>query len=150
MLFGYDYIATLLGLRSTTFNFGGGGGSGPTAQQQALQTEQALTNANLNLEENEQRKVILNAMQGTRVFRGSALSRSIAANRDETGRITAPPGPSQQQQNAPLRTPGAGTSVLDLTTGGGTGSSTGGGTTAGGRGGSPGGGGSGGGKVLIR
>ncbi len=132
MLFGYDYIATLLGLRSTTFNFGGGGGSGPTAQQQALQTEQALTNANLNLEENEQRKVILNAMQGTRVFRGSALSRAIAANRDEAGKITAPPGPSQQQQNAPLRTPGAGTSILDLTTGGGTA----GGGTAGGRGGS--------------
>ena len=127
MLFGYDYIATLLGLRSATLNFGGGGGSGPTAQQQALQTEQALTNANLNLQENEQRKVILNAMQGTRVFRGSALSRAIAANRDETGKITAPPGPSPEQQSAPLRTPGAGTSVLDLTPGGS-------GTTAGGRG----------------
>lgn len=131
MLFGYDYIATLLGLRSATLNFGGGGGNGPTAQQQALQTEQALTNANLNLQENEQRKVILNAMQGTRVFRGSALSRAIAANRDETGKITAPPGPSPEQQSAPLRTPGAGTSVLDLTPGG---SGSGSGTTAGGRG----------------
>ena len=120
MLFGYDYIATLLGLRSATLNFGGGGGSGPTAQQQALQTEQALTNANLNLQENEQRKVILNAMQGTRVFRGSALSRAIAANREGTDTPLAPSGPSQQQQNAPLRTPGAGTSVLDLTPGGGT------------------------------
>ena len=118
MLFGYDYIATLLGLRSATLNFGGGGGSGPTAQQQALQTEQALTNANLNLQENEQRKVILNAMQGTRVFRGSALSRAIAANREGTGTPLAPPGPSPEQQNAPLRTPGAGTSVLDLTPGG--------------------------------
>ncbi len=118
MLFGYDYIATLLGLRSATLNFGGGGGSGPTAQQQALQTEQALTNANLNLEENEQRKVILNAMQGTRVFRGSALSRSIAANREGTDTPVAPPGPSPEQQNAPLRTPGAGTSTLDLTPGG--------------------------------
>ena len=97
---------------------GGGGSSGPTQQQQDLQTEQALTTAQQNLEENEQRKVILNAMQGTRVFRGSALSRAIAANRDETGKITAPPGPSPEQQSAPLRTPGAGTSVLDLTPGG--------------------------------
>ena len=139
MLFGYDYIATLLGLRSATLNFGGGGGSGPTAQQQALQTEQALTNANLNLQENEQRKVILNAMQGTRVFRGSALSRAIAADREGTGTPLAPPGPSSQQQNAPLRQ-GAGIanpSLLDL----GNNPVSGPGTSAGGRGASPSGGG---------
>jgi hypothetical protein len=86
---------------------------GPTAQQQALQTEQATTNANLNLEENEQRKVILNAMQGTRVFRGSALSRQIASNTAGTGTPSAPPGVSGQQQNAPLRV-GAGGSLLDV------------------------------------
>jgi hypothetical protein len=59
---------------------GGSGGSGPTLQQQELQTEQAMTNANLNLEENDQRKTMLNAMQGTRVFRGSALSRAVRGN----------------------------------------------------------------------
>ena len=81
---------------------GGGGSSGPTQQQQDLQTEQALTNANLNLEENEQRKVILNAMQGTRAFRGSALTRSTAANgiSDSTApNAPAAPAPSNQQQN---------------------------------------------------
>ena len=81
---------------------GGGGSSGPTKQQQDLQTEQALTNAQLNLEENEQRKVILNAMQGTRAFRGSALTRASAANgiSDSTA-PSAPdaPAPSNQQQN---------------------------------------------------
>lgn len=86
---------------------------GPTAQQQALQTEQATTNANLNLEENEQRKVILNAMQGTRVFRGSALSRQIASNSTGAGTPQAPPGVSGQQQNAPIRA-GAGGSLLDV------------------------------------
>jgi len=94
-------------------SFGGGSAPGPTAQQQALQTEQALTNANLNLEENEQRKVILNAMQGTRVFRGSALSRAVAGNSAGTGTPSAPPGVSGQQQNAPLRV-GAGGSLLDV------------------------------------
>lgn len=74
---------------------GGGGGSGPTAQQQQLETQQAITNANLNLEENDQRKSILNAMQGTRVFRGSALSRALRGNTS---------GSSRQQQGAPSRT----------------------------------------------
>src|SRR5271170_4801813 len=92
---------------------GGGGSSGPTKQQQDLQTEQALTTAQQNLEENEQRKVILNAMQGTRVFRGSALSRAIAGNSAGLGTPQAPPGVSGQQQNAPLRT-GSGGSLLDV------------------------------------
>lgn len=74
---------------------GGGGSSGPTVQQQQLEAEQAITNANLNLEENDQRKSILNAMQGTRVFRGSALSRALRGNRA---------GNSVQQQGAPSRT----------------------------------------------
>ena len=87
---------------------------GPTAQQQALSTEQATTNANLNLEENEQRKVILNAMQGTRVFRGSALSRQIASNQAGTVAATPPSAPSSSQQNAPLRTGVAGASLLDI------------------------------------
>jgi hypothetical protein len=59
---------------------GNNGGSGPTVQQQQLETEQATQNANLNLEENSQRKSILNAMLGTRVFRGSALSRALRGN----------------------------------------------------------------------
>ena len=59
---------------------GGGGSSGPTLQQVQLETQQAVTNATLNSEENLQRKTILNAMQGTRVFRGSALSRALAGN----------------------------------------------------------------------
>lgn len=75
---------------------GGGGSSGPTQQQTDLQTEQALTNANLNLEENDQRKTILNAMQGTRVFRGSALSRAVAGN---TAGGEAPAGSSSQPVN---------------------------------------------------
>lgn len=69
---------------------GGGGSSGPTVQQQQLQTEQALTTANLNLEENAQRKTILNSMQGTRVFRGSALSRALRGNTNQPGAVGAP------------------------------------------------------------
>lgn len=110
---------------------------GPTAQQQALQTSQALQNANLNLEENEQRKVILNAMQGTRVFRGSALSRSVAKNTPGEGTPLAPPGPSASQQNAPIRAGTAGGSLLDLAgTPGGTAPGA---STAGGQGATPGG-----------
>ena len=112
-MFEFDFLQSLIGLRSPTFNFGAPS-SGPTAQQQALQTEQATTNANLNLEENEQRKVILNALQGTRVFRGSALSRAVASNTAGTAAPTPPPGVSGQQANAPLRTSGAGTSLLDV------------------------------------
>jgi hypothetical protein len=76
---------------------GGGGSSGPTVQQEQLQTQQALTTANLNLEENSQRKVILNAMQGTRAFRGSALSRNIAGNNDAPAAAGAAPAPSADQ-----------------------------------------------------
>jgi len=123
--------------------------SGPTAQQQALSAEQAVTNANLNLQENEQRKVILNAMQGTRVFRGSALSRQTATDREGTGTPMAPPGISGSQQNAPLSAARAGTSLLDEQTGAvgsGTVSGAGGGAggAAGGGGGRAGGGGKGG------
>ena len=89
---------------------GGGGGSGPTLQQQQLETEQALTTANLNLEENSQRKSILNAMSGTRVFRGSALSRAVAGNND----VGPPTGaPSKAQQTAQTATPAVTTSLLD-------------------------------------
>ncbi len=74
------------------------GSDGPTLQQQQLQTEQALTTANLNLEENSQRKAILNAMQGTRVFRGSALSRALAGNTNAAPETQ--PGPSTSQINS--------------------------------------------------
>ena len=110
----FDFIAIALGMRSPTMNFGGGGGStGPTLQQQQLQTEQALTNANLNLEENSQRKSILNAMLGTRVFRGSALSRAVAGNTPGTGgdQLTGAPSASQTGQNQPSAPPAA--SLLD-------------------------------------
>jgi hypothetical protein len=89
---------------------GGSGSSGPTLQQQQLETEQALTTANLNLEENSQRKSILNAMQGTRVFRGSALSRAVAGNND----VGAPTGaPSKAQQTAQTVAPAVTTSLID-------------------------------------
>lgn len=78
-------------------SLGGGGSSGPTPQQQQLETMQAVTNANLNIEENEQRKAILNAMQGTRVFRGSALSRSLAGNTPGSAAGNPAPGPSFAQ-----------------------------------------------------
>ena len=111
-MFEFDFLRSLVGLNGPRYL--GTPSSGPTAQQQALQTEQATTNANLNLEENEQRKVILNAMQGTRVFRGSALSRAVASNTAGTVAPVAPAGASGQQTNAPLRSPGAGTSLLDV------------------------------------
>lgn len=76
---------------------GGGGNNGPTLQQQQLESQQAITNANLNLEENEQRKSILNAMQGTRVFRGSALSRALAGNTPGSAAGNPAPGPSFSQ-----------------------------------------------------
>ena len=91
-------------------SFGGGGSNaGPTPQQVALQSEQAVTNAQLNLEENEQRKTVLNALQGTRVFRGSALSRSIAGNTPGAAAPLAPPSANQQ---APVLAP-VGTSLVD-------------------------------------
>jgi hypothetical protein len=96
---------------------GGGGSSGPTQQQKDLQTSQAMTTANLNLEENDQRKTILNAMQGTRVFRGSALSRAVAGN---TPGGAAPAGGPAAPVNE-LLTPSPG-SLFDVP--GGTGSAT--------------------------
>lgn len=94
---------------------GGGGGSGPTKQQQQLETFQAQQNANLNLEENDQRKAILNAMQGTRVFRGSALSRALRGNAPGTGGNTQQGAPSKAQISA-LTAPivPASSSLLDL------------------------------------
>jgi hypothetical protein len=133
-VFGLDFLQSLLGLRGPLY-FGGGSPPGPTAQQQALQTSQALQTANLNLEENEQRKVILNAMQGTRVFRGSALSRAVAKNTPGEGPPLAPPGPSAAQLAAPIRAGGAGSSLLDLAGTPGGASPAGGGSSPGGRGG---------------
>ena len=52
----------------------GGGSPGPTAQQQALSTLQATTGANLNLEENSQRKIILNVLEENRWNRKRAAS----------------------------------------------------------------------------
>lgn len=111
---------------------GGGGGGGPTKQQQQLETFQAQQNANLNLEENDQRKAILNAMQGTRVFRGSALSRALRGNAPGTGGNPQPGAPSKAQisaSSAPIRPEQ--NSLLDVrqsrasgaTTSGGTGAS---------------------------
>lgn len=76
------------------------GSSGPTLQQQQLQTAQALTSANLNLQENAQRKAILNAMQGTRVFKGSALSRAVAGNTPGDGGVQNTGAPSGAQISA--------------------------------------------------
>lgn len=84
---------------------GGGGGSGPTVQQRQLETQQAVTNANLNLEENAQRKAILNSMMGTRVFKGSALSRAMRGNTPGTGGEGAAPAPSATQTNAGAQSP---------------------------------------------
>lgn len=131
-------------------SFGGGGGSAnPTPQQQQLMTEQALTTAQLNLEENAQRKAILNAMMGTRVFRGSALSRSLRGN---TEGVEEPPPASASQINKYNQIVGPATrSLLDeqaagsgATPAGGAGGSGAGGVAPGGRaGGSIGGGGRG-------
>lgn len=112
---------------------GGGGGSGPTVQQQQLETQQALTSANLNLEENAQRKAILNSMMGTRVFRGSALSRAVRGNTPGNGGEAAAPAPSKSQLTngaTPIVTPGL--NILGADQSG----NTGGGTPAGGAGGS--------------
>jgi hypothetical protein len=105
----------------------GGGGAQETLQQQQLQTEQSLTNANLNLEENQQRKSILNAMMGTRVFRGSALSRAVVGNTPGTGGEAAAPAPSASQLS-PLVSPINEQSLIDVR------SSSRGATTAGGAG----------------
>ena len=92
---------------------GGGGGSGPTLQQQQLETQQALTTANLNLQENAQRKSILNAMSGTRVFRGSALSRAVAGNND----VGPPTGAPSKAQTSAAAGPTVTTSLFDPRTG---------------------------------
>lgn len=78
-------------------SMGGGGSSGPTLQQQQMETMQAQTTANLNLEENSQRKSILNSMLGTRVFRGSALSRALRGNAPGAGGDN-PTGPASTSQ----------------------------------------------------
>lgn len=133
---------------------GGTGSSGPTVQQKQLQTQQALATANLNLEENSQRKSILNAMMGTRVFRGSALSRAVRGNTPGVGGEEQAPAPSRSQLDAGLVPPVvAGTkSLLDQrgsgnTSAGGTGAS--GGASAGAVGGYQGGGRGGGNRGLI-
>lgn len=111
---------------------GGGGGGGPTLQQQQLQTAQALTNANLNLEENSQRKAILNSMMGTRVFAGSALSRALRGNTPGTGGESGP-APSATQVNngdeaGPIGSPQQ--SLLDQQRAGASGATAAGGTGA--------------------
>lgn len=111
--------------------FGGTGSSGPTLQQQQLATEQALTTANLNLEENSQRKSILNALQGTRVFRESALSRATAGN-NNTAAPQGAPSAAQQLQTYGSASASTGSSLLDISTGTTKGRSTTGATTAGG------------------
>lgn len=58
-----------------------------------------MTNASLNLEENAQRKSILNSMLGTRVFRGSALSRALRGDTPGTGGEENAPAPSRSQSN---------------------------------------------------
>jgi hypothetical protein len=102
----------------------------PTVQQQQLETEQALTNANLNLEENSQRKSILNAMMGTRVFQGSALSRALRGNTPGTGGVNEGPAPSRAQNEDEVPIGSASSSLLDTraaaaTPAGGAGASTG-------------------------
>ncbi len=120
---------------------GGNSNSGPTLQQQQLQTEQALTNANLNLEENDQRKVILNSLSGTRNFRESALSRSVRGNNDNPGApIAGGPGTSQQINTYGQITTTPSVSLLDYVNSGGSQGSAGTtGSTGGGRGGAGGG-----------
>lgn len=92
---------------------GGDGNSGPTLQEQQLQTAQALTTANLNLQENQQRKSILNAMMGTRVFRGSALSRALVGNTPGQGGENATGAPSASQVNNQVIAPTSQTSLVD-------------------------------------
>ena len=74
---------------------GGAGSSGSDFQQQQLETQQAVTAAQLNNEENQQRKSILNAMQGTRVFRESALSRAVRGNTNGAAAATGAPSNAQ-------------------------------------------------------
>jgi len=110
---------------------GGGGSSEPTLQQKQLETQQALETARLNIEENSQRKSILNGMNGMRVFRGSALSRAVAGN--TAGQNTPGGAPSGAQRRASGGTPfGVFNSLLDPATAAATGGT--GATSAGGAG----------------
>lgn len=118
---------------------GGGGSSGPTLQQQQLEAAQAKMNADLNLQENEQRKAILNSMTGMRVFRGSALSRAVAGN-TAGGAAYGGPSPTQVRNSSGGLISRAQQSLLDAaaagsgsTPAGGAGASGGGGIAAGGR-----------------
>ncbi|MDE2097036.1 MAG: hypothetical protein KGL39_07305 [Patescibacteria group bacterium] len=114
---------------------GGGGSSGPTVQQQQLETQQAKTNASLNLEENAQRKAILNAMLGTRVFRGSALSRAVRGDTPGTGGAYGT-GPASAAQRAAGAIPitAASQSLLDTRSANASGATPAGGTGASGTG----------------
>lgn len=116
---------------------------GPTTEQQRLEAQQATEIANLNLEENAQRKTVLSSMMGTRMFRGSALSRAVAGNTDGTGTPVGAPSRTQRRGvGAPIGVPGPG--LFDSigagsTPAGGAGASGGGGVAGGGRaGGAPG------------
>lgn len=100
-----------------------GGSSGPTKQQQELEAQQAITNAQLNVQENQQRKQIMQSMQGMRMFRGSALTRATASDTAATSgpssSAAAPGGPSRAQINngygnaGNLNLFGGGSSILD-------------------------------------
>lgn len=52
-----------------------------TDAEKALQAEQRKQAAALDAQENERRKRLLSAMQGTRAFRGSAIARGSDASR---------------------------------------------------------------------
>lgn len=85
---------------------GSSGSSAPTAQQTELETQQANQQATLDQQENDRRKRLLQATQGTRVFRGSALSTAAGTN---TASNAAASGPSSSQQS-PINV--GGTSIL--------------------------------------
>lgn len=62
----------------------------PTAEQLALESDQRVQSAELSKLENQRRKRLLSAMQGTRAFRGSALFRAKPGNRAADGASVAP------------------------------------------------------------
>lgn len=78
---------------------GGGSNANATAQQQQLETQQATQQATLDQQENERRKRLLLATQGTRVFRGSALSTAAGTNSRANSAAAGPGGPSSAQQS---------------------------------------------------
>lgn len=63
---------------------------GPTPEQLALESDQRVQSAELSKIENQRRKRLLSAMQGTRAFRGSALFRAKPGNRAGDGAVAAP------------------------------------------------------------